>query len=301
MKKKFNETSASFIFKFDGDNEIDAKSLSRSLELVSNTFSYITNTYDDSSYMKMRVAAIRPGSFVIDFNVLVEAALTLLSSPGASIALESIKTFMELWKLKSAMNGAPIKHIETNERKSLIQLNDGSTMSINTLTLNIFENLPKVDENISEIAQIALKENKSGIIVQSGEEKYIADESDLKKITKVFHGTEPDRAISQTININLPLKKPDLTGNSCWDFHYGGRTIHAKMEDATFLKNVHTHAIRDLYSGVQLPVKLQIITPIDTYGIPIEDSDKYIVLEVTGKPILPEDMKSEQENCFDKL
>ncbi|MBO1703361.1 hypothetical protein [Eubacterium callanderi] len=301
MKKKFNETSASFMFKFDGDNEIDAKSLSRSLELVANTFSYITNTYDDSSYMKMRVAAIRPGSFVIDFNVLVEATLTILCSPGASIALESIKTFIELLKIKTAANGKPVERIKTDNGLALIKLDDGSTMSVGSLTLNIFENSPTVDENLSEIASLTLKENKDGIIVQSDEDSFLANRNDLRKISKIVHSKENEKTLDQIIDINLPLKKPDLTGNSCWDFHYGGRTIHAKIEDSSFLEKVHTHKIRDLYAGVQLPVKLRIITVLDSYGIPIEDSDRYIVMQITGNPILPEDMQEKQLNYIDKL
>jgi hypothetical protein len=75
-------------------------------------------------------------------------------------------------------------------------------------------------------------------------------------------------------------------GDSKWGF-YLNKNIDAEILDKGWLEKVRTRKIKNLYSGVKIPVKMLIEVELDDNGIPIKDSEKYKVLEVTGNIIEP--------------
>lgn len=88
------------------------------------------------------------------------------------------------------------------------------------------------------------------------------------------------------IEVNLLLKKPDLLGNSQWEFVFN-KVISVKVLDKDFLEKVHKGKIKSLYAGVKLPCSLQIEYDLDEYFNIIPNSDRYTILNVLGDPIEP--------------
>ena len=87
------------------------------------------------------------------------------------------------------------------------------------------------------------------------------------------------------------LKKPDLLGDSTWQFVYN-KNINTKIEDKEFLNKVHKREIKALYAGVKIPCLLQIEYELDDKLNPIKDSDKYTIIKVLGDIIEPQEEKT---------
>ena len=90
------------------------------------------------------------------------------------------------------------------------------------------------------------------------------------------------------------LKKPDLLGDSAWQFVYN-KIIHAKIEDNEFLERVHAGKEKKLYAGVEIPCLLQIEYELDEKFNTINDTEKYTILKITDNIIEP----PKQKNLFE--
>ncbi len=81
--------------------------------------------------------------------------------------------------------------------------------------------------------------------------------------------------------VALPLKKPDLIGQSPWEFLYEGKVIAVVVNDQSFLSRIHNHAITTLYAGVKVPCLLKMQHDCMT------NTTQYSILKVTGDIIEP--------------
>lgn len=298
MKRKMNETTTSFIVKFEGATYFGADNLAKTLNLVTNTIYDITNAADSEAYFKVQVRALRAGSFAIDLSLLLGASLNLLSDPGTLNALKVIKTLFETFKLKRHLKDQIPSQINNNNNGTFDVVNqNGSTMNISIDTMNVF---PIIDKELSEIAEIAENENREGIRLQSEVEEEYFSKDDLSSMTKAIDFDEGIKKVSNTFEVNLLLRKPDLMGNSQWDFYFSEHTIHAKIEDEKFLNAVKDGRITGFCAGVQIPVRLRMETDINENGTPIEKSERYFVERVTGDIILPNNRVDGQMSMFNK-
>lgn len=104
-----------------------------------------------------------------------------------------------------------------------------------------------------------------------------------------------ENSVAQTIihgpiNANLLLKKPDLLGNSKWEFMFLGKSIRAEIKDIEWLKKVHAGEITGFGSKVTIPVRIMIQYDVDVNYDTIPNTHKYTILKVTGditQPIRP--------------
>lgn len=294
MNKQFDETQSSFLFRFDGDNEIEARNLSKSIDLLANTFSLIADCYNPDSYMKMKVFAISPGSFIIDFDLLIGATATLISEIGVNNAQTIISIFIDIFKTKLFLNGKEPSLCEESEDNYILKNCDGATINVNKTTYNIYANNPKIDENISTISEIAQSENKTGIEIKSDTSDVSCNSKDFDTLKEVIYKEcLPDKFMSNTVFVDLLLRSPDLLGHSKWGFYFT-KNIHATIEDDAFIKKVLARKITSLYAGVKIPVEMEIITPLDSSGLPIENKEKYIIKKVTGKILEPDSTDENQ-------
>lgn len=294
MKKEFNETQSSFIYKLEGTNELDAINLSKSIDILAQTFSLVTEGYNRDSYLKMRVSAISPGSFVIDFNLLIGAATTLLTGIGVNNAQEIISIFVEIVKTKLFLNGKEPAAITSNGDVFNLENSNGATITIDKRVFNIYSEQPKIDENIAAITKLAQLEDRSGITIESTTDMISFSSDQFTNMSKVvIKEALPETCLKNTVEVELLLRSPDLIGHSKWGFYFT-KNICATIEDEEFIKNVLNRKITALYSGVKIPVIMEIITPLDKHGVPIENKEKYTILKVTGDIIEPIDENSKQ-------
>jgi len=73
------------------------------------------------------------------------------------------------------------------------------------------------------------------------------------------------RTDSSVTEATLIIKKPDLLGESRWDFRMDGRVIAARINDETWVANLHHRKIR-LTTGDSLRVRLRTDIGRDIYG-----------------------------------
>lgn len=290
MRKKriMNESHANLMLKFDGDNDFEVQSLSDALHIISNALYCIADLEKDN-YLKVRVSAFAPGSFIIDFNLLCGLAGTLLTNGTIQNAGQLANTLIELFKLKNHLNGEPAKTITTADGQATVINAFDNAQVFQDLTITVYEQHPQLDEYCSGVANIAKHEDRPGITFQSKDNIVNFNSGELQKISKLISSDDHTNQMDQVIKCNLLLKQPDLIGSSMWGFYFSGHNIRAKIEDEDFLEKVHSRQIKALYNGVQLPVKLRISIDLDNNNIPIEKTERYTILNVTGPPIEPED------------
>lgn len=298
-KRKMNESSTTFIFKFDGESDFDARKLADSIQLLTDTLCCITDAYDDGAYLKVKISALSPGSFMIDFNILISSALTLLNNTGITNAIDIVKVLISTFQIKRHLNGNPPLSITENKDSTVIKNISGSTLNVTNNYYKIYTDHPMIDKNESEIAKIAHSEGRTGIEFRSEDGGACFTPEDISKISKPIDlGVKKNTKID-IINVDLLLKQPDLIGESKWGFSFFSHTINAKIEDQDFLDNVHNRKIKALYAGVRIPSELNIITELDKFGNPIEKSEHYVISKVTGPPIEPKS-EGEQLGLFDE-
>jgi hypothetical protein len=96
------------------------------------------------------------------------------------------------------------------------------------------------------------------------------------------------------IEVDLLLKKPDLLGDSKWQFVYN-KTIDAKIEDEDFLEKVRRGKI-SVRAGVKIPCLLEVEYDLNDGFDIIQKSEKYNIKKILGEIIQPEEDK--QESLF---
>ena len=106
-------------------------------------------------------------------------------------------------------------------------------------------------------------------------------------LNRMINDSRARTIISKPVKVELPLKKPDLSGKSKWEFIYT-KKIEASINDDIFLDKVRKGKIKNLYAGVRVPCKLQFEYDLDENHDIVPNSDKYTILEITGDIIEPE-------------
>lgn len=96
------------------------------------------------------------------------------------------------------------------------------------------------------------------------------------------------------IEVELLLKKPDLLGDSKWQFVYN-KTIEARIEDEEFLEKVRKGKI-SVRAGVKIPCLMEMEYDLSDRLDIIQKSEKYNIKKITGNIIEPEE--DNQQSLF---
>ena len=290
-KNKFNESKCNFILKYGGKDEIDAETLSLSLDGVVKTIKSITsNEYPADTHTKLKIINLERGSFEITLSTVIYYAPALL--PIANMALNVIGTYLSYIQIKRHLHGQQPKSIKYENNNAKIINRDNVTIIENAhITKNYFVN-STIDNLISDTFSPLVKdEDRTGLQIQYANETKIDISKDEfnNMSTPVVEKENNYRKKGNIIeNIELALKKPDLLGDSKWSFILD-KIIEAEIEDKEFLDKVHSGIIRNLYAGVKIPVKLRIEQEFNEEGLLIKDAEKYFVEKVNGDIIEPQD------------
>ena len=289
-KNKFNESKCNFILKYGGKDEIDAETLSLSLNGVVKTIKSITSNEYPDTHTKLKIINLGRGSFEITLSTVIHYAQALL--PIANMALNVIGTYLSYIKIKHHLHGQQPKSIIYGNNNAKIVNQDNGTIIENVyITKNYFVN-STIDNLISDTFNPLLTdEDRTGFqIIYDDKTKIDISKDEFNNMSTTIVEKEKDyQKKGDTIeNIELPLKKPDLLGDSKWSFIFN-KVIEAEMEDKEFLDKVHSGKIRSLYAGVKIPVKLRIEQEFNEEGLLIKDTEKYFVEKVNGDIIEPQD------------
>jgi hypothetical protein len=191
----------------------------------------------------------------------------------------------------SLMLSTWIKKVVTSGTKAEVETAYGEVVHFPKEVVHYYFNNCKIDTLIvGMMDSVCEDKERSGItFIKDGKEELLIDSADFRNLRKpIVQDSIPTNRIDSTIVItDLLLRKPDLMGQSKWGFHLN-KHIEATIADVGWLQQVHAGKIRNLYAGVKIPVKLQIDIELDETSMPIEGTEKYIVLEILGSIIEPE-------------
>ena len=289
-KNNFNESKCNFILKYGGKDEIDAETLSLSLNGVVKTIKSITSNEYPDTHTKLKIINLGRGSFEITLSTIIYYAPALLRI--ANMSLNVVNTYLAYIKIKRHLHGQQPKSIKyENNNAKIINQDNGTIIEDTHTTKNYFINCTFDNSIAGTFSPLAKDEDRTGLQIQYGNETKIdilKNEFNNMSIPIVEKENNYRKKGNTIENIELALKKPDLLGDSKWSFKLD-KVIEVEMEDKEFLDKVHSGVIRNLYAGVKIPVKLRIEQEFNEEGLLIKDAGKYFVEKVNGDIIEPQD------------
>lgn len=275
-----------FTFSFEGASNINAPLLGRTILNLSLVIDEISKEQPAPIDYSFNVIAFRPGSFKVDFHLLVATGMSLLPNAMA-FAKVTVDTLKGIFEIKKLLKGDKPKEVKDSLSEGSVEIvaPDNTHVIAPRGSKIIFRN-SIVDRCVTEISQSALKCNPGNgfsIADQSGALYFSPD--DLQNIAQPQEYVEHTPSERQnSYRVRLPIKKLDLLGSSAWAFKYSNRTIHATIADSEFLKKVHGGYI--FKAGDCLDVELDINTKQASDGS--ITGEKYTIIKVYNVVKSPE-------------
>jgi hypothetical protein len=291
MKNGYVKSNSTFCIRFDGENKINALLLSKAISEMSELTQIAAKEESPEACVELNVTAFKDGSFQVAFSAVVEALPNLIIGATAVAVLaknvvDTIKCVFEIKKISGDKKPKGIKNSEDD--KIIIETESGEKITAPKSSIIIFNN-NRVDNIVTNIATYAKQHNPEGSFTFSTEsEETSFSTEDLEKMAKSFTVEETITKRTTQVETKLVIKKPDIMGDSKWDFYYENKRISANINDNEWLERLHNREFK-IGSGDAINVKLEQYVELDTANIPIENSEKYTVLSVKG------DIESKQE------
>lgn len=276
------------VFTFEGDNNVDINLLIKTLEGVSNSYLNTIQAIESTATVKLQVEAFNKGSFEVVINSLID------NIPPMFVAMQtvipSVKTFLEIIKIKKELKGQKPKVISTENGITKIVNHKGEEHYHDCNITNIYLNNPRIDKSATDIFLPLTVNNKKSVKLSVDDEAISIKENEFSEMAVPIIEeptlTDETSEVESYVNTELLLRKPDLMGETMWGFKYDENFINATVEDFEFIRKVKTGEIKELYSGVRIPVYMKIVATLDVKLNPIHK--KYYILDVTGDIIEPD-------------
>ncbi|MHA1540322.1 MAG: hypothetical protein ACTSXQ_07590 [Alphaproteobacteria bacterium] len=298
MTDKLLESLDTFKVNFGGEHKIDAELFTKTIDNTVYLVKNAANSIDPSCFLRLEIKANKEGSFETVIDAVAKYSDTLFTKENIDLSTKIIAGFLAFLQIKAHLKGKRAKKIEKNSNETKITNQDGKVISTNKSIATSFFKDATIDNSIVNIfkdldgmdrGSFSIVHKKNDILFNKEDYNYMSQNVvDEKNSTSKLETQKP-------IEVSLLLKKPDLLGDSAWQFVYN-KNISAKIDDERFLEKVHKGEIRSLYAGVRIPCLLQIEYELDEKFNPIPNSDKYTVLEVIGEIIEPD----KNEELFDE-
>ena len=155
-KKDFVTSEDNFKYTFEGESEIDAIALTGSINIIVNSFRGITAETEPEAFFKLKIKAMKEGSFSIDIKAAMETARNLLTYDNYCIASSVVDAFITIVKFKNFLKGVKPEKIESvSDNTSKVYNINGDTTIIENSTLIMYTKDEKIDKNISSLFKIA--------------------------------------------------------------------------------------------------------------------------------------------------
>jgi len=295
------ESGGSFKIQFFGANKIDATILAMSLTNIVGAVPDITEDLypeAESTIKVLNVVFTGTGCFEINIDATIRHLPTLFDNDDVEVANEIIGALLDMMIIKKHLCGQPPKEIVTQKDVSQITNQTDESISIPRNTAKLYFKSSVIDNRTSNIFNL-LKQDRARDNMRfessDGTIRIEFETSEFENMAvRVIEGIqETQDVLSHIVDVSLLLKKPDLLGRSKWSFIYD-KIIEADIKDYEWLEKVQNGAIKNLYAGVKIPVKLLVEVDLDENKNLVGDP-KYFVLQVTGDVIEP----PKSESTFD--
>jgi len=285
-REVFLSNKECFNIRFGGKSSIDAELFSKSVNDIINLLKSSANVVNPNCFLDIEIKANKEGSFETIFDVAVSHLPELLDV--FSNASNVIQGALSFFLIKQHLKGRKAKKLEAVDGEMAIQNQQDEVLRVPGGIGKVYFENSRVDNLIIKITNNNC--DRDFFSIETEGKKVLVDKTQYENMAESLIDENPvaKTIIDKPINHELPLKKPDLLGKSKWEFIYNGRKIDAKINDKIFLTKVRKGQIKDLYAGVRIPSKIQFEYDLDEKGNVVPNSEKYIVIEVTGDVIEPE-------------
>ncbi len=293
MKTDFIESVESFKVSFGGNTSINAETFAKSINNTIELIKESANAIDPSCFLRLEIKANQEGSFETIIDAIVRHKDDLLST--TSIAGNIIQGFLNFLLIKEHLKGRKARKIESNDKETAIQNQDNQVIKVHKEIGNAYFQNNKIDNLI--VNQFSILADRPSYSITTENNKIIINQDSYDNMRQaVVDENFVVKTIKQKpIEVELLLKKPDLLGDSKWQFVYN-KTIDAKIEDEDFLEKVRKGRI-SVRAGVKVPCLMEIEYDLTDRLDIIQKSERYNIKKITGDIIEPED--DNQQSLFE--
>lgn len=280
MGDNFMKSQEHFSLHLDGGSVIDAELLSSTIgEMVNITKAAAADVAPDA-YIKLNVTAFKNGSFEVDFSTICEVAEKI--SPIAATASAIVGVIGGYFKIKNHLGGKHPKQTEKVDNNNTCFINeDGKQLIVNSLSGNIIQN-SAIDRSVTNIISYIGSHNGTGSFsFDTPTEKTYYDPEAVQRMSKQFDIKNDERCKTYTGIVDLEIVRPAFKGNSAWTFIYDDHQITAQIKDDRFLDEIHSGKV-SIKAGSYIKANLERSVITNELGMPINNSEKFVVLEVFG-------------------
>lgn len=240
IKRGYVIKKETLTLRFKGENDIDIETLSKSLDCVVAVLGKIADSsLSENDFCKFKVKNIEKGSFMITIEQIVEMATVLF--PLMPPILESFNSIVELKKNLGGQMPAKIIHEGNN---TIVKSCVGNVTYIDNRTYNLYTRDSSIEKCLSELSRTISEDGeRTGFSIAVTDDKTVKTvEMDKEDLIKTMNPIDVESLngdiTEQEATGVLTVRKPDLLGNSKWQFKFLGKTINADIEDEDFLKKV---------------------------------------------------------------
>ncbi len=295
MVENFIESKESFIISFGGKTSIDAKTFSQTIDSTIELLKESAFANDLNCFIKLEIKANQVGSFETIIDLIIRHQDDLLKIP--SIAAEILGGWLSFLLIKEHLKGKKAKKIESNQTETAIQNQENDIKKFPKKIGNIYFQNNKIDNLIINQFTNLSEDKRSNYIIKTSGAEIIINENSFENMKQVLVDENP---IVKTIkqkptSVDLLVKKPDLLGDSKWQFIFN-KNIEAKIEDELFLEKVRNGQIVIL-AGDKINCELEIEYDLTERLDMIPKSEKYNIKKVNGEIIKPEE--DNQKSLFE--
>lgn len=240
IKRGYVMKKETLTLRFKGENDIDIETLSKSLDCVVAVLGKIADSsLTENDFCKFKVKNIEKGSFMITIEQIVDMATVLF--PLMPPILESFNSIVELKKNLGGQMPAEVIHEGNN---TIVKSCVGNVTYIDNRTYNLYTRDSSIEKCLSELSKTISEDGeRTGFSIAVTDDKTVKtvemDKEDLMRTRNPIDVESLNGDITeQEATGVLTVRKPDLLGNSKWQFKFLGKTINADIEDENFLKKV---------------------------------------------------------------
>jgi len=288
MNNNFIESKEIFTISFGGKNSIDAKTFSQTIDSTIELLKESAIANDPSCFVRLEIKANHSGSFETIIEAIVKFSETIFNKENIKFAKEILDGYLDFIKIKEHLKGKKVKKIESDGKEIAIQNHQNEIKKFAKKTGEIYFQNSKIENIIVNQFTILSNDKRSNFTIKTSDGEITINENSFEnmKINTFDEVLANTKTVKQKpIVVDLLVKKPDLLGDSKWQFIFN-KNIEAKIEDEIFLEKVRKRQIVIL-AGDKINCELEVEYDLSDRLEIIPKSERYNIKKINGEVIKP--------------
>jgi len=279
---KFIESIDTFRITLGGDNTIEAEVYTKIINGVIGLIKESSNLYNPDGFIRLDIRCHKEGSFETIIDTVAKYVPHLFNPNMVKLASDVINCFITFLKIKRHLGGEKIRKKEEYSDSVELTNSKGEVRQYNRKIVNAYLNNSNIDNSIINITQNIYEARRDSLQIKKENNEVIFNKECLSSMGMRDPNIKDENIISEETShgtVELLLKKPDLLGDSKWEFILD-KTIKVTIKDEEFLEKVHSKKIKQLYCGVKIKCILEIKIEMGKKYEVIRGSEKYTITKV---------------------